>query len=73
MRIFDIAQGTNALRVRQVPLGRWAAHERHHPAARHARDLGPVTNEARPIPMGQVGLVIYKATADFDDFRAYQP
>jgi hypothetical protein len=23
--------------------------------------------------MGQVGLVTYKATADFDDFRPYQP
>ena len=36
-------------------------------------DLGPTANELRPIPMGQVGLVTYKATADFDDFRAYQP
>ena len=36
-------------------------------------DLGPTSNEVRPISMGQVGLVTYKATADFDDFRAYQP
>jgi hypothetical protein len=36
-------------------------------------DLGPTTNEVRPVAMGQVGLVTHKATADFDDFRAYQP
>ncbi len=36
-------------------------------------DLGPSAGVARPISMGQVGLVTYKATADFDDFRAYQP
>jgi hypothetical protein len=36
-------------------------------------DLGPTLSEVRPIAIGQVGLVTYKATADFDDFRAYQP
>jgi hypothetical protein len=36
-------------------------------------DLGPTPNDVRPTAMGQVGLVTYKATADFDDFRAYQP
>ncbi len=36
-------------------------------------DLEPTTNVVRPIPMGQVGLVTYEATADFDDFRTYQP
>ena len=36
-------------------------------------DLGPTSNEVRPVSMGQVGLITYKATADFDDFRAYQP
>lgn len=36
-------------------------------------DLGPTTALVRPTAMGQVGLITYKATADFDDFRAYQP
>jgi hypothetical protein len=35
-------------------------------------DLGPI-DTIRPIALGQVGLITYKATADFDDFRAYQP
>ena len=36
-------------------------------------DLGPTPAQGSPVPVGQVGLVTYKATADFDDFRAYQP
>jgi hypothetical protein len=36
-------------------------------------DLGPTPAYVPPISKGQVGLITYKATADFDDFRAYQP
>jgi hypothetical protein len=36
-------------------------------------DLGPTPEYVPPTQKGQVGLVTYKATADFDDFRAYQP
>jgi hypothetical protein len=36
-------------------------------------DLGPTPDDARPGTLGQVGLMTYKATADFDEFHAYQP
>jgi hypothetical protein len=36
-------------------------------------DLGPTPRDVPSTSKGQVGLVTYKATADFDDFRAYQP
>jgi hypothetical protein len=36
-------------------------------------DLGPTPDGIRPLSLGQVGLITHKATADFDDFRAYQP
>ena len=35
-------------------------------------DPGP-SNPDVSVSMGQVGLITFRATADFDDFRAYQP
>jgi hypothetical protein len=35
-------------------------------------DPGPTSTDETP-EKGQVGLITYKATADFDDFLAYQP
>lgn len=35
-------------------------------------DLGPTTGYLQP-GQGHVGLITYRAKADFDDFRAYQP
>ena len=36
-------------------------------------EFGPNPRYVSPVSKGQVGLATYKATADFDDFRAYQP
>jgi hypothetical protein len=35
-------------------------------------DLGP-TDPTVAVPQGRVGLITQKATAEFDDFLAYQP